>query len=164
MRASSVAAILLSGCALASAQDVAVDPLLAAHETDRLELARVVDRIGDDAVLSRLAPETPIAVRALAVAATPALHAPERALAPLSELAAGRDPDLAPRAAQALSEIARALDARGLDARECDRAELAPARAGLARVAADETARGDVRRAAIAADAALADLAIPGPG
>lgn len=138
-----------------------LDPFLATHDTDPLELARVDDRIGDAAVLARLAPETPIAVRALAVVATPGMHAPEDALALLAEIAGGRDPDLAPRAAQAMLTIARGLDERSLDARERDRAELAPARTALARIAADETARPDIRRAAQLADAALADLAIP---
>jgi hypothetical protein len=154
--------VLVSLAGVADAQPTAtLDPLLAAHDTDPLELARVVDRMGDAAVLARLNPETPIAVRALAVVAAPRLHAPEDALAPLAELALGRDPDLAPRAALSLLEITRALDERGLDARERDRAELAAGRIAIARVAADETARADVRRAAQLADAALAELAIP---
>lgn len=153
--------VLVVVAALASAQTPdAVDPLLAAHDTDPLELAHVVDRVGDDAILARLAPETPIAVRALAVAAAPRLHVPEAALASLAEIAAGRDPDLAPRAASALLTIARALDERSLDARESDRASLVPVRVRLAQLVADETARADVRRAAGLADAALADLGI----
>ncbi len=163
MRKSIVIASVLIVAAIASAQSPLVDPLLAAHETDPLDLARVVDRIGDAAVIARLAPETPIAVRAIAVAAAPRMHAPEDALAPLAAIAAGRDPDLAPRAAAALLTIARSLDARSLDARESDRADLGPARISLTALAADETARADLRRAAQLADAALADLGIPAP-
>jgi hypothetical protein len=140
----------------ASAQPA--DPLLAAHDTDPLELALVVERVGDDAVLARLAPETPVAVRALAIVAATELHAPEDALVPLVELARGRDPDLAPRALWATLAIARRLDARTLGARESDVGALAPARAGLEALAADETARADLRRGAQLAAAALAEL------
>jgi hypothetical protein len=155
---------IVSFAALALAQPTSgVDPLLAAHDTDALELARVVDRIGDAAVLARLTPETPTPVRALAVVAATRMHAPEDALAPLAEIAAGRDPDLAPRAAQSILAIARSIDERSLDARERDRADLAPARGAIAAIAADETARADLRRACQLADAALADLQIPSP-
>jgi len=155
----SLCIVLVLVVAVASAQSV--DPLVAAHDTDALELARVVDRVGDAAILARLTPETPIAVRALAVVAATRLHAPEDALVPLAEIAAGRDPDLAPRAAQSLLIIARSLDGAALDTRERDRADFTPARARLTAIAADETARSDIRRAAQLADAALADLAIP---
>lgn len=154
-----VVGILLGIATLASAQPV--DPLLAVHDTDPLELARVVDRIGDAAILARLAPETPIAVRALAVAATSRMHAPEDALVPLAQIATGRDPDLAPRAAFALLTISRSLDARSLDARERTRSDFTPARTTLTALAADETARTDLRRAAQLVAAALADLDIP---
>lgn len=157
-------ALVLALAGEADAQLAGADPFVAVHDTDPLELARVVDRVGDAAVIARLTPETPIAVRASAVLAAPWMRAPEDALAPLAEIAAGRDPDLAPRAAQALLAIARRLDERALDARERDRAELAPARGTLSAIAADETARADVRRAAALADAALADLAVPAPG
>ena len=153
--------IVLFVAAFASAQTPAIDPLLAAHATDPLELARVVDRIGDAAILSRLAPETPIAVRAVAVVATTRMHAPEDALLALATIAAGRDPDLAPRAAQSLLTIARSLDAQSLDARERDRNDFAPARTTLNALAGDETARADIRLAARLSDLALAELGVP---
>ena len=152
--------IVLALAAMASAQAPAIDPLLAAHETDPLELARVVDRIGDAAILSRLTPETPIAVRAIAVVAAPRMHAPEDALAALTTIAAGRDPDLAPRAAQALLTIARSVDAQALDAREHDRGDFAAARTTLSALATDETARADIRLAARWSDSALAELVV----
>lgn len=150
---------LLALASSASAQPS--DPLLAAHDTDPLELALVVERLGDDAVLSRLSAETPVAVRAVAVVAATELHAPEDALVPLVELARGRDPDLAPRALWAALDIARRLDARTLGAREADVAALAPARAGLEALAADESARADLRSGAQLAAVALTDLGVP---
>lgn len=137
------------------------DDILRVPSTDPLELARVVDRIGDPAIVARLAEDRPIAVRAVAVLAAPEMHAPEDALVPLVEIARGRDPDLAPSAALSVLTIARALDASALDARESDRAALGPARAGLDALAHDETARADIRRAAELAGAALADLGVP---
>jgi hypothetical protein len=137
------------------------DALLRVPSTDPLELARLVDRLGDQAVVTRLAEGTPIATRAMAVLAAPEMDAPEMALSALAELARGRDPDLAPRAALAALTIARALDPQAMDARECDRASLAPARAGLEALAHDESARADMRRAAELAAAALADLGVP---
>lgn len=139
------------------------DPLLRVPSTDPLELARVVDRVGDAGVVSRLADGTPIAVRAVAVLAAPQMRAPEDSLVALVGLARGRDPDLAPRAALSALTIARRLDPQELDARECDRTSLAPARAGLEALARDETARADLRRAAELAAAALAELGVP-PG
>jgi hypothetical protein len=146
---------------VASAQSS--DPLLAAHETDPLELARVVDRSGDEAILSRLTPETPIAVRAIAVVAATRMHAPETALPALVEIATGRDPDLAPRAMQSVLTIARSLDAASLDARESDRSELTVVQATFLALMTDESARPDLRLAARLAHAELADLDIPLP-
>lgn len=165
MRARFPVVVVLSAllAASAAAQPPRVDPLLAIHDTDPLELAHAVDRLGDAAILERLSDATPIAVRALAVSATPRLHQPELALARLVEIAHGRDPDLAPRAMQAVLTIASALDERALDARETDRAELAPARAGLAAIASDESVRPDLRRAAGRAEQALAELGVPAP-
>ncbi len=137
------------------------DPLLRVSSTDPLELALVVDRLGDTAVVERLTDGTPLAVRAIAVLAAPEMRAPEDALTALAEIARGRDPDLAPRAALSALTIARALDPRTLDARECDRAGLGAARAALEAIVQDESARADVRRAAQLAAAALAELGVP---
>ncbi|WP_236604131.1 hypothetical protein [Sandaracinus amylolyticus] len=146
--------------ASASAQDT--DPLLAARSSDPLELGRVVDRVGDDAVVARIASEELGAdVRLAAVRAAPAMHAPERALEALAAVAAGRDPDLAPAAAHAMLDIARALDPQALDAREVMREELAPARAAIAAILDDESARGDIRRAAGISVEILTSLGVP---
>lgn len=165
--------VLVSGLALvlvaaleahsgeADAHAQAPDPLLAVHSADPLELARVVDRIGDDAVLDRLPSETPLAVRLLAVRASPWLHAPELALAPLTALAAGRDPDLAPAAALAILRIAERLDRAELDAREAGGDEIEAALAPLGALAADVTARADLRRGAAVAGSYLEPLVRP---
>lgn len=138
------------------------DPFAAAG-SDPMELARVVDRIGDDRVIALLGDETPAAVQLGAVRAATQLRAPERALEALARIAAGRDPDLAPAAAMSILEIARALDPQALDARETMRDELTPARAALAPLAADQTARADLRRIAGMAEDALAALGVPAP-
>jgi hypothetical protein len=137
------------------------DPLLAAPGGDPLELARVVDRIGDRAVLDRLAADRPADVRLAALRAAPAMRAPESALGALAEIAGGRDPDLAPAAMLSVLTIARALDPLELDAREVLRADLAPARRAIGAIAADATARADLRRGAELAVDALAALGVP---
>src|SRR4051812_46045753 len=75
------------------------DPLMWLPSTDPLDLAIAVDRLGDEGVLTRLAEGTPLTVRAMAVLAAPQMDAPETSLSALAEIARGRDPDLAPRAA-----------------------------------------------------------------
>jgi hypothetical protein len=153
--------VLFALVSSAGAAQPGPDPLMRVPSTDPLELARVVDREGDGAVLRRLEDGTMIAVLAVAVVAAPEMRAPETSLERLAELARGRDPDLAPRAAASALTIARALRPEDLDARECDRASLGPARASLEALAADATARADLRRAASLAAAALADLGAP---
>lgn len=149
------AAILVTA-APAAAQSV--DPLLAVHDGDPLLLASAVERLGDQAILDRLTDAHPLAVRVLAARATPFLHAPELALGPLAELAASRDPDVAPAAMRALLSIARAITRASLDAHEDDGASIGAARAALTQLAADEAARTDLRRGARAALAMLATL------
>jgi hypothetical protein len=143
----------------ASAQEraAAPAPLEATLTADPLDVARVVARIGDDAVLEALASDAP-ARRLAGVRAATFLGAPEAALPALVGLAAGRDPDLAPAASIALLDIARALTPEGLARRESDAAALVPARDAARRLAADATARADVRRAAALAAGALAAL------
>jgi hypothetical protein len=142
----------------AQAQD---DPLLAVTDADPLELARAAARLGDAAVLARLADARPRELRLAAIRATPFLHAPERALAPLAAIAGGRDSVLAPAAALAGLRIARTLDGLALDRRECAPTELHDARTAWDHVARDETARADIRRAAESAVAALSALGVP---
>jgi hypothetical protein len=145
--------------ASAQARPAAHPALLEATLTaDPLDVARVAARIGDDAVLAALASDAP-ARRFAAIRAVTFLGAPEAALPALVGLAAGRDPDLAPAAAAALLDVARALRPDDLARRESDAAALVPARDAARRLAADATARSDVRRAAALAAGALAALA-----
>jgi hypothetical protein len=160
----SILGIVLSALAaitheVVSAQNV--DVFLANPTSDPLELARLVFRIGDDAVIESLSEGTRADARLLAVRAAPQLEGPERAIEALAAIAGGRDPDLAPAAAQSLLVIAHALDPQALDAREVMREELTPARVALSHVEADETARADIRRAAAIAIAALDAVGVP---
>jgi hypothetical protein len=138
------------------------DPLVAVADADPLELARVAAQLGDLAVIARLDRRQPVVVRLAAVRATPFLAGPERALPLLAEMARGRDPHLAPAAADALLRITAALDGAALDRREVLRPELTPARASLRTLIDDHTARPDIRRAALLADSSLAALGVPG--
>lgn len=151
-------ALALVASAVAGAGAQAPDPLLAVGSADPLELARVVDALGDDAIVGRLSDASTTPVRLAAVRACAWLHAPELALSGLVLLAGGRDPDLAPAAALALLRIAESLDRAALDAREDDGEAIRAALEPLATLAADETARLDVRRAASVARSYLEPL------
>lgn len=145
MRTRGLALGLLLVAASAGAQ--ADDALAATVDPDPMELARAARRAGDAAVLSRLDASI------TAIRAAPELPAPELAVPTLADVAAGRDPWLAPAAAQSLLRITRDLTALGLDRREADVAGLVDASARLGALADDETARADLRVAArLAAD------------
>lgn len=132
------------------------DALTAVSDADPVELARLVQRIGDRAVIEGLAAERPVVERLAATRAAPSMRAPERALPNLVEIARGRDSVLAPAAALAVLRIATALDADALAAREVLPGDLEAARAALEALAADDLARPDIRRAAALAADALA--------
>lgn len=162
-----LAGLMCLGPGGAHAQPRATDPLALVVSGDPLELARMVDRLGDDAVRARLgeagadtAGLDPAIVLA-AVRASPWLHAPEEALPRLVEIAAGRDPDLAPAAMLAIVRIAEALDRPTLDAREASDEAITASLAPLAALADDATARADLRRAASRAAALLGALVQP---
>lgn len=142
---------LLLGLAVAPAlaQEGAADPLLAVEDADPLDLARVVARLGDEAVLTRLGDPQSADVRLAAIRATPSLTAPEHALGPLAEIAAGRDPDLAPAAAMAALEIAERLSADDLVRRETERAIIDAAIEAMRAIGNDESCRRDIRRAGL---------------
>lgn len=126
-----------------------------------MELARAVDRLGDDAILERLGDDRSRSVRIAAIRATPYLAYPERALERLAALAAGRDPDLAPAAAIAALEIAEHLTPDDLMRREVEPASLRDARRALRRLADDHTARADIRAVAARAAAQLEAIGVP---
>jgi hypothetical protein len=155
-------ACALAGSGLASSRAQAPSAFEAPLDAlDPLELARLVDRVGDGAVVAKIGDATSApAVRLRAVRAARFLDAPEAALLPLAELARGRDPILAPAAALAAYRIASALTLPGLEAREAALAELQPARRALDALGADESARGDLRGLALFAAAALEALGV----
>ncbi|MFN9810186.1 MAG: hypothetical protein ACK6CU_11200 [Deltaproteobacteria bacterium] len=159
MRAVHVVSVLLvlAGAAPLGAQPRPDDPLAQVVSSDPLELARVVDRLGDGAVQARLgamgtdtATLDPAIVGA-AVRASPWLHAPEEALPRLAEIAACRDPHLAPAAALAIVRISERLTRAELDAREGDDAPIRAVLPALAALGEEAAARADLRRAILRA-------------
>ena len=130
----------------------ASEALLAVHNSDPLDYALVVDRVGDQAVLALMSTEevntVDMAGRLAAVRASAWLHAPEAALPLLAQIAEGTDPDLAPTAMHAALRIGERLTRQDLDMREADETPLREALPHLERLAADETARADLRQAA----------------
>lgn len=153
---------LVSGASMRADEASKSAPLVDAMG-DPVALGRAVERLGDDHVIERLGEDAPLHVRRAAVAASPWLRAPEAALGPLSEVAAGRDPHLAPAAADAAHAIATAIDQPTLARREARPNVLVPAGDRLARLAEDPAARADVRYVAgFAADALLQVTTVPG--
>jgi hypothetical protein len=139
--------------AISSATAQTPDPFLVPSQ-DPLELARVVDRLGDRAVIDRLAEDTPPSVQVSAIRAARFMHAPERALDRLAEIGKGRDPVLAPAAMLAVWRIARSLRADDVLAHESDPAIVDRAIEHLEALARDELARRDlVRLASLSIDA-----------
>lgn len=146
------------------AQSRPADPLALVVSSDPLELARMVDRLGDDAVLARLGAmgvatgTLDPAIVIAALRACPWLHAPEEALPRLAEIAAGHDPDLAPAAMVAIVRIADGLTRDGLDAREASDDPIRAALAPLEAIASDESARHDLRVASARVSVLLREL------
>jgi hypothetical protein len=137
------------------------DPFAAVPDADPMELARLVDRRGDDAVLARLGGDAAFAARLGAVRAAPFMTGPELALDELAALAAGRHPHLAPAAARSAALIARRLDAAQLARREQLPASLADAAEGFDALADDDAARPDLRVVASTVAAQLRAAGVP---
>ncbi len=168
LRALLLVGILLLALPDAAAQPRPADPLALVVSSDPLELARMVDRLGDDAVLARLGAMGEAtsaldpAVVIAALRAAPWLHAPEDALPRLVEIADGHDPDLAPAAMLAISRIAERLTRLDLDAREADDAPIRAVLAPLAAMGEAAGVRADLRAAALWARETLRVLVEPG--
>ena len=111
---------------------------------DELELARWVADVGDRATLGFLSAEHTSAQRFIAVRAVSSLHDPERALVPLAALAGGRDPDLAPAAAEVAVRISQMLTADDLTRREVLPADLEPALAAFDKLQQRKDLRPDI--------------------
>ncbi len=166
------ASVLAAAMLLAGAQAAAASPatppaaaaLRAVRDADPLELARVARRYGDPAILALLAPEQPAATRLAAARAAPWLHEPEQALLPLCAMIVSRDSDLAPSAARAAWQIARALDPLVLARRELLPQTLVPALSALCKAADNASLRADLRLLAAAAAAQLHAAGVPQAG
>jgi hypothetical protein len=141
----------------------AATSLLAVQDADPLELARVVHRVGDSAVVVLLEPHQPAAVRFAAVRAAPWLAEPERALPALSALIRARDSDLAPAAASAALQISQALDAGTLARREVLPAELTAVVLDLRATAKLSWVRADLQLMAALTAAQLEAAGVPAP-
>jgi hypothetical protein len=114
-------------------------------DLESLELAAIVDRVGDAAVVACLAESAPVSARLAAVRAAAYLRAPEAALPALVELAAARDPELAPLAARRTFVIAQRLVQEVGAQRDFSPSELSPVRAALQRSVAERRPRADLR-------------------
>ena len=133
--------------------------------SDPLERARAVARLGDVRLLARLAGgqseqggRADAAIVLAALRSVEFLSAPERALEPLVPIVQGRDPDLAPAAAQALVTIARRLVEDTRMPEELSREQLLALAKQLRAIEQNPRVRADIKLAAIEA-AALLDAA-----
>jgi hypothetical protein len=146
---------------LAYAEPKGADALRAAADYDELSLAQLAARAGDDVVLAALhAAEEPV-LRLAAIRAAPHIVDRDQALLPLAEIAAGRDPELAPLAAWKVLRITQDLVREHLELREIVPSALAPARAALIALQADTSARPDIRLYAGQAGHLLGTLGVP---
>jgi hypothetical protein len=155
--------VALASRAHAQAPVTASSALLAVGDADPLELARVVQRYGDLAILGMLDTSQPVATRVAAMRATPWLAQPEAALGPLVRDVASRDAELAEAAARALFAIAQRLDAATLERREHDTSALEPVIASLDALANQTWIRADLRALAASAAAQLRAAGAPAP-
>jgi hypothetical protein len=143
-----IACALMIAVALSAAHAARPDAamlLRAAVDADDLDLAALSDRIGDDAVLSALAPGTDVTAQLTAVRAAPFLASPESALERLAMIAQTRDPDLAPAAARRAFQIAQGLELEDISAREISPQSLRPAEELLNSLSSSQLAGADVR-------------------
>jgi hypothetical protein len=113
----------LGGLLLASVAAAQPASLASIETRDPIDLSREATRRGDAAVLDGLASEDRAEVDA-AVALAVELPEPEIAVPRLCALAVGRDPDLAPAAADAVARVLAGLDPVTLAEREASIAFL----------------------------------------
>lgn len=131
--------------------------------TDPLDRARAVARLGDGPVLALLSEQGrgtghEAALRLAAIESAAFLRNPAEALAPLVPLMQGRDPDLAPAAAQAIVAIARRLVEASRAPEGVSAAQLAALAKQLRAIEQDPRVRADLKLAAVQA-ATLLDAA-----
>ncbi len=137
---------------------VPIDPLVAIVDADPLELSRVAQRLGDRAVIERLAPKHKVEVRLAAIRAVPYLRAPELALSALTPIVIARDGVLAQAAARAVWSIVGALSHDTLESRETLAVDLTQVTREVTRIASLTSLRADLRAQLNAAAAMLAGM------
>lgn len=137
------------------------DSFTAIADADPMRLARIVDRLGDKAVMARLGKNNPIELRLAAVRASRWMQAPERALAILARLVGSRDSELAPAAARAAWHIASELNADVLAEREVEPEILSPVLDLFDRAADNAFLRKDIRLLAAQTADALKAANVP---
>lgn len=135
------------------AADAAVD-YSALHASDPLDRARAVARLGDVRVAARLGRTEALEILA-AVRSARFLGDPTRALPTLLPIMQGRDPDLAPAAAEAVVEIARQLVEARCAPEELAHEQLEVLTKQLGAIEQNTRVRADIRLAAIEAAALL---------
>lgn len=168
MRALACFFLLVAGSAKpmllrAQAAPSASSALVAVDDADPLELARVVHRYGDSAILALLDAAQPTATRLAAIRATPWLARPEDALTQLAREVASRDDELAEAAARALLAIAQRLDVATLERREQSPSALGPVVVSLEALAPQTWIRADLRALAASTVAQLQAAGAPAP-
>lgn len=120
-------------------------PFLALGNAAPMELARLIDRLGDSAVSEGLEARSPIEVQLIALRAAPWMKAPESALPRVTDLVSSRDSELAPEAARAALRIANGLDRDELQFREVDLSEIARLGQKLSTAGDNALLREDIR-------------------
>lgn len=128
----------------ATTKQDALTMLASAVDADELTRATIARHIGDDALLSALHQTDDVVARLAAVRCAVHSSDPDRALADLSALARGGDPDLAPSAALRLRQIAQALLQRGANP-EIDVDSVRAARLSTRALAEDRSAIAAIR-------------------
>jgi hypothetical protein len=128
-----------------SKSELRSDAFAVITDANPMKLARVVDRLGDNAVLARLGKDNPVEIRLAAVRASRWMRAPERALATLARLVSSRDSELAPAAARAAWYIASELNDDVLAEREVVPGVLSAVRNAFDRAADNAVLRADIK-------------------
>ncbi|HEY2732603.1 MAG TPA: hypothetical protein VGI70_01390 [Polyangiales bacterium] len=146
LRLSAIAACLLANLAAAPLERDPATLLKRAIDAGELDLAGLVARVGDAAVLDAIAAGHDSSLVFAAVRGATYLHDPEIALEPLAAIAEGRDPDLAPMAARHARAIAQALELSDLGARELSVPGLQNTAQRFDALAKQPSARSDIRR------------------
>lgn len=126
-RGSALLTFGLASIFAASAWATPVDLAMFADRIDAIGSARTAQEVGDGALLAALGAPGQREKALVAVRAASYAHAPEELMAPLVELACGRDPSLAPEAALSLHAVSERLTARELSLREVLLSDLSKA-------------------------------------